>query len=185
MSVAADVVYAFETQLGWMALLIGSAGVKQLSFGQPSPTAAVAALHLDREIEVSAKRHPLVRRLQKYAESAADDFLDIQVDSEHCGPFTARVLDQCRRIPLGETISYRELATRAGSPLAARAVGQAMSHNRVPLIIPCHRVVASGGSLGGYSAPRGLAMKRELLALEAAAVTTVGYAAVAQARLIS
>lgn len=78
--------------------------------------------------------------------------------------FQMRVWQELRRIPWGQTISYAELARRVGRPRASRAVGQANARNPIPLIIPCHRVVAADGSLGGYSA--GLDRKRWLLAHE-------------------
>ncbi len=78
--------------------------------------------------------------------------------------FQRRVYRVVCRIPPGEVRSYAWVAAAAGSPGAARAVGQALKQNPHPLIIPCHRVVASGGGLGGYS--RGLALKRALLDLE-------------------
>ena len=96
-----------------------------------------------------------------------DDFADVEVDYQTRSAFRRHVLEFCRQIPSGETITYAELARRAGSPGAARAAGQVMANNLVPIIIPCHRVVGSGGALGGYSAPGGLATKRRLLALEA------------------
>jgi len=67
-------------------------------------------------------------------------------------------------------LTYGQLATRAGSPRSARAVGNVMASNRVPLIIPCHRVVAAGGALGGFSAPHGTRLKRRLLKLEGATI---------------
>jgi len=81
-------------------------------------------------------------------------------------PFHRKVLAAARRIPYGRTVTYGELARLAGNPRAARAVGQAMAHNPVALIVPCHRVVAAGGGLGGFGG--GLALKRRLLALEGA-----------------
>jgi O-6-methylguanine DNA methyltransferase len=84
--------------------------------------------------------------------------------------FQERVWDELARIPYGETISYRELAGRVGVPAGTRAVGRANGSNRLAVIVPCHRVVASGGGLGGYGA--GLAAKRWLLDLERAFVTT-------------
>ena len=78
------------------------------------------------------------------------------------------MIHQCRLIPYGQVLTYGELAERAGSPRAARAVGNVMRTNRFPLIVPCHRVVGAAGALGGYSAPTGLKMKRRLLRLEAA-----------------
>jgi O-6-methylguanine DNA methyltransferase len=76
-------------------------------------------------------------------------------------PFQLRVWEELRKIPWGRTISYKELAARVGNPLACRAVGRANGANPLPLIIPCHRVIAADGSLGGYSS--GLARKRWLL----------------------
>ncbi|XZE52951.1 methylated-DNA--[protein]-cysteine S-methyltransferase [Planctomycetaceae bacterium SH139] len=94
-------------------------------------------------------------------------FEQIAADSSGWPPFFARVYQFCRLIAPGQTLSYAELAGRAGSPRAARAVGQAMARNRLPLVIPCHRVLASGGKMGGYSGPGGVDTKRWLLALEA------------------
>ena len=86
--------------------------------------------------------------------------------------FQRRVLNQCRRVPCGATISYARLAAKAGYPGAARAVGNCMAGNPIPLIVPCHRVVCSDGRLGAYSAPGGTAMKRRLLALESQGILT-------------
>jgi methylated-DNA-[protein]-cysteine S-methyltransferase len=104
--------------------------------------------------------------LQEFLHRPNDDFLDIELDLNERTPFQRSILQKCREIAIGETISYAELATQAGYPNAARATGQVMATNRFPLIVPCHRVVGSGGSIGGYSAPDGLQMKRRLLALE-------------------
>ena len=79
-------------------------------------------------------------------------------------PFQLRVWEALRAIPYGETISYRELAQRVGSPRAFRAVGQANGHNPISIIVPCHRVIAADRSLGGYGG--GLDRKRKLLELE-------------------
>ena len=83
------------------------------------------------------------------------------------GVFVTEVWRQLARVPLGHTVSYAALAARAGRPRAARAAGTACATNRIPLFVPCHRVLASGGRLGGFSA--GLPWKRALLALEQAA----------------
>lgn len=81
-------------------------------------------------------------------------------------PFQQKVLLECARIPRGKTISYAELARRIGKPKAARAVGNALAKNPLAPLIPCHRVVKSGGGLGGYSARGGVGKKRRLLARE-------------------
>ena len=97
------------------------------------------------------------------------DFADVPLALDHLTPFGRRVIAACRRFLGDSTRSYGELAAECGSPGAARAVGSVMAKNRYPLIVPCHRVLAAGGELGGYSAPDGLKMKRRLLAMESAA----------------
>ncbi len=81
--------------------------------------------------------------------------------------FEKKVLRETLKIPLGETVTYKELARRCGRPKATRAVANALKKNPYTLLIPCHRVVASGGKLGGYSGPGGVKGKQKLLALEA------------------
>lgn len=81
-------------------------------------------------------------------------------------PFSRAVLLACGELPYGMTVSYRQLALRAGHPDAARAVGTIMARNPLPLLVPCHRVVRSDGRLGGFSAPGGPDVKRKMLQLE-------------------
>jgi methylated-DNA-[protein]-cysteine S-methyltransferase len=160
--------FVFRSQLQWMAVLAAGTTVKQLAFGHP--TAAAARSALDGGLLAGAAAgeadSPLVQRLQAYAAGAADDFRDVPLDLPPSSPFQRRVLEQCRRIPYGSMLTYGELAAKAGYPGAARAVGNCMAANRIPLLIPCHRVVCAGGRLGSYSAPGGAATKRRLLALE-------------------
>jgi methylated-DNA-[protein]-cysteine S-methyltransferase len=108
----------------------------------------------------------LVQRLQAYFAGEPQGFGDVRVEVDGRSTFQRRVIEACRRVPFGTTISYGQLAARAGSPRAARAVGNCMAANRAPIIIPCHRVVGSGGRLGGFSGPGGLRLKRRLLRLE-------------------
>src|SRR5262249_35473005 len=102
-----------------------------------------------------------------FAAGQGDELLDIDVDYGKVTPFQRRVLECCRAIPSGETMSYGELAHVAGAPGAARAVGSVMRSNKIPLVIPCHRVVSSCG-LGGSSAPGGLKLKNRRLDREGA-----------------
>ena len=81
-------------------------------------------------------------------------------------PFRARILTLIRAIEQGEVISYGEVAAMAGAPRAARAIGGAMAANPVPIIIPCHRIVAGNGSLTGFSAAGGISVKNKLLRME-------------------
>jgi methylated-DNA-[protein]-cysteine S-methyltransferase len=108
----------------------------------------------------------LVQKLQAYARGVPETFSDVEIDPGQCTEFQLQVIRACRRIPWGGTVSYRELALRAGFPRAARAVGNCMAANRIPLVVPCHRVLGADGRLHGYSGPDGLAMKRRLLQLE-------------------
>ena len=95
------------------------------------------------------------------------DLSAIELDMEDVAPFHRRVYEVARAIPPGRTLAYGEVAARAGAPGAARAVGQALGHNPFPIIVPCHRVVAAGGKIGGFSAHGGTATKRRMLAIEA------------------
>jgi AraC family transcriptional regulator, regulatory protein of adaptative response / methylated-DNA-[protein]-cysteine methyltransferase len=105
------------------------------------------------------------RQLREYLDGGRRDFeLPIEMPGS---AFQERVWGELKRIPYGTTISYRELAARVGAPNASRAVGHANGANRIAVIVPCHRVIAAGGGLGGYGG--GLAAKRHLLDLEAAA----------------
>ena len=97
------------------------------------------------------------------------DLCDIQLDFSDTVPeFHRRVYDVTRTIKPGTTLSYGEVAARLGEPDAARAVGQALGRNPVPIIVPCHRVLAANGGTGGFSAPGGTATKLQLLAIEGA-----------------
>ena len=105
------------------------------------------------------------RELIAYFNGSPTHFTALTLDPRGT-PFQLRVWQELRQIPRGQTISYGELARRVGNPKASRAVGQANAVNPIPLIIPCHRVIAADGSLGGYSS--GLDRKRWLLSHEGA-----------------
>ncbi len=105
----------------------------------------------------------LKRLLDRFFSGKRVDF-DVEYDIAHLGDFTRRVLNEVSRIPFGAVRSYREIGMRLGYPMAARAVGQAVGRNPIPIVIPCHRVVTSSGGLGGFS--MGLGLKERLLALE-------------------
>jgi methylated-DNA-[protein]-cysteine S-methyltransferase len=105
------------------------------------------------------------RELAEYFAGRRQAF-DVPLDLSGWPPFTRKILEELRKVPYGATLTYGELAARAGYPRAARAVGQAMAANPLPIIIPCHRVVAADGRLGGYSGGAGLPTKQWLLAFE-------------------
>lgn len=158
----------FPSGLGWMGLVAFEGILQQLVFGHPSARAALAALapELVGDLRPGDGHARLVSRLKAYAAGTRDDFLDVPVADWATSEFRRRVYQLCREIPYGETLTYGQLALLAGSPGAGRAVGCTMAANRIPLVIPCHRVVPAGGRLGGFSAPDGVRTKRRLLALE-------------------
>ena len=132
-------------------------------------------------VQLVRRSHSAVRRdcalfprlqeaIKRYFDGHEVSF-DAQPALEDCPPFFARVYDACRRVGYGQVVTYGELARMVGRPGAARAVGAAMAGNPVPLIVPCHRVVAANGRLGGFSAAGGTALKRRLLALERVRLT--------------
>ncbi|HTG00930.1 MAG TPA: methylated-DNA--[protein]-cysteine S-methyltransferase [Nitrospirota bacterium] len=115
---------------------------------------------------VPAQIRTLIKRVNLHFKGEAQDFQDVAVDMESAGPFMKKVYQAARRVPAGATVTYGELAAAAGRPGASRAVGQAMGRNPVPLIIPCHRVLAAGNRPGGFSAHGGIATKAKMLELE-------------------
>ncbi|NJC89210.1 MAG: methylated-DNA--[protein]-cysteine S-methyltransferase [Desulfuromonas sp.] len=120
-------------------------------------------------LPAGAAAEPVIKQaaaeLEEYFAGLRKTF-DVPLDLPGWPPFSATVLQALRAVPYGETVSYGELAVRAGSPRAARAVGQVMAANPLPIIIPCHRVVAAGGGEGGYSGGGGVQTKRWLLEME-------------------
>lgn len=174
----------FPTALGWMAGAWREESLLALTFNHADPQAAHRSLETTWKLASDAvpviggasdappspQQGALIARLQAYAEGAPDDFHDVPLELRRMTDFQRRVIHYCRRIPAGKVLTYGELARKAGSPGAARAVGQVMATNRWPLIVPCHRVIASGGRLGGFSAPNGLDVKRRLLEREGAAL---------------
>ena len=114
-----------------------------------------------------AGAHPLADRLSSYFSGGTQDFGDIELDLTWCTAFQRAVVDVLRAVPRGETVTYGELAALAGHPNAQRAAGSFCAHNRFPIVVPCHRVVAAGG-LGSYGS-LGVDYKRRLLTMEGAA----------------
>jgi methylated-DNA-[protein]-cysteine S-methyltransferase len=105
------------------------------------------------------------RQLDEYFDGRRESF-ELDVDLESAAPFARSVLTQLALVPYGQTTTYGTLAARVGAPRAARAVGTVMNRNPLPIVLPCHRVLGSNGSLTGYAG--GLAMKEQLLRLEGA-----------------
>jgi AraC family transcriptional regulator of adaptative response/methylated-DNA-[protein]-cysteine methyltransferase len=156
-----------DTPIGPMTIGATSDALVLADFSErpmmPTQLAAVRRRIGPIEVGDSALLDRAARQLGEYLAGERRAF-DLPLDTPGSA-FQEAVWTELRRIPYGETISYRELAARVGSPQAPRAVGRANGTNRLAIIVPCHRVIAAGGGLGGYGG--GLAAKRHLLDLEA------------------
>jgi len=166
----------FPTKTGWCGLIGHAETVERLLIGHHSVADVHQAVenlrHKDQinsgaEIEEENWFPELREKLQDYFQGARVDFQDIKIHLPRLTTFQSRVIREVKKIGYGKLITYGELARKAKAPRAARAVGTVMSSNRIPILIPCHRVVASGGKLGGFSAPQGTSLKQHLLNLEA------------------
>lgn len=159
---------SFPTELGWMGLALSGSVVQQSKFGYETEPQLLHAFDCHFELgKVDRQLQKWRSSLQRYAEGRKQDLSEIAVDLKSYSKFQSKVLNACRKIGYGKTMTYGQLADNSGSPNAARAVGTAMKNNRYPLIVPCHRVVASNG-IGGYSAGEGIKIKMMLLELEGA-----------------
>ncbi|MEK6799901.1 MAG: methylated-DNA--[protein]-cysteine S-methyltransferase [Planctomycetota bacterium] len=105
------------------------------------------------------------RQIARYFQGKPTEFT-VAVDLADCPPFHQRALEACRRIPYGRITTYADLARASGNAKAVRAAGAAMARNPLPIVIPCHRVLRSDGTLGGFSSKRGVAEKLALLQME-------------------
>jgi methylated-DNA-[protein]-cysteine S-methyltransferase len=164
----------FPTNLGWFGLIGRENLLVSMTAGHVSAAAVRRAVDAksveDGSFDIAAEAdwHPeLRRRLEKYALGTRDDFTDVDLELPTTTDFQRRVLKATRRIGYGKTLTYGQLAAKAGFPRAARGVGTVMSSNCFPIVIPCHRVVAAGGKPGGYSSPQGVSLKLQLLEMEA------------------
>ncbi len=158
----------FETELGWFGMLGQDGLLCRLTIGHSSKKKLRVDFSKVTADAIEEDWDPALRKsLQQYAagEKISFDSYGLQLPAQT--KFQKHVVKQTQQIQYGETISYGELAKRAGSPNAARAVGTVMSSNLIPILIPCHRVVGANGHLGGFSAPQGTTLKQKMLLLEA------------------
>jgi methylated-DNA-[protein]-cysteine S-methyltransferase len=161
----------FETAGGSCGISWNDAGITR--FQLPTGTAKATERILLRRLPGAQPGAPTpevaeaVAAVMRYFEGEETDFSGVRLDLGEQDPFFERIYAEARRVGWGRTTTYGTLAKELGAgPETARDVGQAMANNPVALIIPCHRVMAAGGKVGGFSAPGGSAAKRRMLALE-------------------
>lgn len=161
----------FETAMGFCAIAWSATGITR--FRLPEVSAGDAQRSMLRRLPDARSGEPppqvaeAVGLATRYFEGAPAEFSRFALDLGSQDPFFRQVYDHVRGLGRGQTTTYGAVAKALGAgPEAAREVGQAMASNPVPLIVPCHRVLAAGGRIGGFSAPGGSATKARMLALE-------------------
>ena len=162
----------FETALGWAGLAWNDAGLLTVRLPSAQRERARAALLKRRPDAIETAPPPYIARLMDDVRAllagGRPDFAGAVLDLSATPEFHARVYEAARKIPPGETRTYGEVAEELGDKRLARDVGQALGANPWPIVVPCHRVTAAGGKLGGFSAPGGAATKLKLLRIEGA-----------------
>ena len=173
---AMNVAYApLSTSVGRLWMAASDAGVLRIALGSPGERAFVHDLTRRAGspavlLKDTAALRELGRQLLEYFDGRRKSF-DLPIDLSGVSPFQRRVLEAAREIRYGAVLTYGALASAIGMPGAARAVGGALGANPIPILVPCHRIVAADGGLGGFTVkgcPDGLGLKRRLLALEGA-----------------
>ncbi|MFI4965641.1 MAG: methylated-DNA--[protein]-cysteine S-methyltransferase [Caulobacterales bacterium] len=164
----------FETAIGWAGVAWGDRGLVGVHLPEPSPDTARRSF-LRRfpdaaEAAPSAEVSHAIAEIGELLTGKPVDLLDVPIDIARVPAFNARVYEIARAIPPGETLTYGEIAVKLGDKLLARDVGAALGQNPWPIVVPCHRVTAAGGKLGGFSARGGVNTKVKLLAIEGARV---------------
>lgn len=164
----------FETPIGPCGIAWSDGGVAGVQLPERNEDATRARLRrrYPEALEASPpdRIRPAVDGIRDLLQGEKRDLSDIPVDLAAVSPFQQRLYAELRTIPAGATVSYGELAARLGDDITARDVGEAMGQNPVPIIVPCHRVVAAGGKPGGFSAAGGVTTKLHLLEIEGAQV---------------
>jgi methylated-DNA-[protein]-cysteine S-methyltransferase len=162
----------FPTAIGACGLVWGAQGIVGVQLPEANEAATRARLLRRHPGAREATPPPAVRRaagaIAALVEGRKSDLGGIRLDMDGVPDFHRRVYEVAREIPPGATLTYGEIATRLGAPGSARAVGQALGRNPFALVVPCHRVLAAGGKLGGSSANGGIGTKLRLLAIEGA-----------------
>jgi methylated-DNA-[protein]-cysteine S-methyltransferase len=161
----------FDTKNGFAALAWNENGVSGLRLPASSEARAEASVlrrfPQARRTTPSTQIASLISEIKRYFDGEKVDFSAVPLDLGSQDPFFARVYAEVRKLGWGETTTYGAVAKVLGAePQAARDVGQAMASNPIPLIVPCHRVLAAGGKIGGFSAPGGSSSKAKMLEIE-------------------
>jgi methylated-DNA-[protein]-cysteine S-methyltransferase len=154
-----------KTPIGKVLVTAGEFGLLQVDLPGANGTYQKPALNNDQSSKVYAIAFQALSEILEYLSGKRSTF-SIPIDWSRLSPFQKCVLEETIKIPFGQLRNYGEIAASLGNPRASRATGMALGHNPMPIIIPCHRVVAAHGQLTGYSAADGIRTKQWLLELE-------------------
>jgi methylated-DNA-[protein]-cysteine S-methyltransferase len=162
----------FDTAIGVCGIVWGERGLVGVQLPEASEVRTRARMRRRFPATPEAPPPPSVQRaiegIVQLLQGEAIDLAAIALDMAGVPSFDRRVYEVARTVPPGATLSYGEIAARLSAPGEARAVGQALGQNPFPLVVPCHRVLAAGGKVGGFSANGGIATKLRLLSIERA-----------------
>ena len=155
-----------DTPLGTIRIWAGASGIKKVSFDDHGPQVTDTSNSADNKILREA-----IEQLERYFSGELRSF-NLPLDLTGRTRFQLRILEQLRTIPYGQLASYKDIAEGLGEPQASRSVGQALKANPIPVILPCHRVIRSDGTLGGYagSSLKNIRRKTTLLEIEGAEI---------------
>ena len=164
----------FDTAIGRCAMVWNECGIAAVRLPEPSEGRTLARLHSEFRRLTHAEPPPDLQRaidgMVALLKGEACDLRFCPLDLRRIPPFHRRVYAIAQDILPGQTQTYGEIARRLGEPGSARAVGQALGRNPFPIIVPCHRVLASGAQSGGFSAPGGVSTKLRMLLIEGAEI---------------
>ena len=159
-----------ETVIGFMGIAWSEKGLIRLCLPERSRVAVERRLMRHAGVSASTTQPPwvvdLIASIKAYAAGEDVDFTGVPVDLDGIDDFRLAIYDAARKLGYGETTTYGDLAKRAGHGGLPRETGAALGANPVPLVIPCHRILAAGGKIGGFSAPGGSNTKEKMLAME-------------------
>ncbi len=163
--------YAPRTRVGPLFVAVNDRGLVALDFGLSEQEFVARVSHRTKATLVRSddQAAAALKQVREYLDGQRTTF-DLPLDMSRMSEFQRRVLNIALKIPRGKYLTYGDVAKAIGKPQASRAVGQALGHNPVPIVIPCHRVLGSDGSLHGYSGGGGIRTKAWLLRLEGASV---------------
>lgn len=161
----------FKTKWGFFGFLADARGILRTTLPTNSyrTTKKYLLVGMFQSVREDGKLYPgLQKAIRNYYKGTYANFkkLPLAINHNRLTGFALKVFRSCTQVPLGETVTYAQLAKEAGSPRAARAVGNVLAKNQLPLLVPCHRVIRADGKIGNFSAPGGSRTKKKMLEYE-------------------